>query len=378
MIFFFKECGQSSSEVTFANEFYLPVIPSGTTFSDYEPSCSSGRLSKTIHKLHSISEPEKYEYFQNGYGGISSTNYCPISQYEEYDSEYIYTGHCHSVKTSKNPYIEDNIGESFSPTSFCVLSSLVKENTIVSEMRAVCYQMICSPLSLTILVKNNYIVCPREGGKVEALGFEGFLLCPDYNLICTGKEICNNLLDCLKNGIEEKEESLNYDYKIKTTQNSSVYNRDYIDYGYELSDEGTCPQYCMQCDEEKTCVQCGPHYLLIDNKCIYSVPHCDSFENIKNNICIHCESGYFLAEDLNNNRFCENIELQEQYYESDTELNLYKKCEYQKQNCIECHLETELKCDECKNPYEIIDDGIICGDLTTKKFYRESDGIFKS
>ena len=377
--FFYKFCGQDSSEITFANEFYLPANPSEEVLSDIQPSCSSGRTSKTVYKLYPMTEPIKYEYYQNGYGGPKLTNYCPISEYNEYNSEYIYTGHCNSLSTSSDPDLEDKLGESFSNSSFCVLSSLVKENTIAPQMRSVCYEMICSSSSLTILIKNNYIVCPREGGKIKAEGFEGFLLCPDFYLICSGTDTCNNIFDCIEIGSEEKEDSFNYDYTIKTTQNSSVYNREYLDYGWELSINGVCPYLCMQCDFEQKCIKCAPHHLLIDNTCIYSVPHCDSFENIENNICTHCEiEDYFLALDSNGNRFCETKDVEYLYYEFNTELHLFKKCEHQKENCIECHYDAGFKCDICNNPYEVIDNGLFCGDISTKKYYLDADGKYKS
>ena len=46
-----------------------------------------------------------------------------------------------------------------------------------------CHEMFCSDKTLTIKMNNEYIVCPRKGGKVELEGYDGFILCPDYNLI---------------------------------------------------------------------------------------------------------------------------------------------------------------------------------------------------
>ena len=49
-------------------------------------------------------------------------------------------------------------------------------------------------------------------------GYEGYLLCPDYNLMCSGTVICNDLFDCVEKKSEIKEESYIYDYEIKTSQ----------------------------------------------------------------------------------------------------------------------------------------------------------------
>ena len=79
--------------------------------------------------------------------------------------------------------------------------------------------MLCSSRSLTIKIHENYIVCPRAGGKIEVEGYGGFLLCPDYNLICSGTEMCNDMFDCVKKKSMTKSDSYKYDYKSKTTQN---------------------------------------------------------------------------------------------------------------------------------------------------------------
>ena len=90
--------------------------------------------------------------------------------------------------TNKN--LPKNFDESLnSDNSFCVISSLVPKNEIYKYNfvfpSAVCDEMFCSETSLTITINNEYIVCPRSGGKITVNGNYGFLLCPDYNLICT-------------------------------------------------------------------------------------------------------------------------------------------------------------------------------------------------
>ena len=63
------------------------------------------------------------------------------------------------------------------------MSSLVNIGSSEPKVIPLCYEMICSSRSLTIKIGEYYIVCPREGGKIKAKNFDGFLLCPDYNLI---------------------------------------------------------------------------------------------------------------------------------------------------------------------------------------------------
>ena len=58
--------------------------------------------------------------------------------------------------------------------------------------------MHCSDRSLTIQINNDFIVCPRAGGKINAFNYNGYLSCPDYNLICSGSVLCNDMFDCVE------------------------------------------------------------------------------------------------------------------------------------------------------------------------------------
>ena len=380
--FYFNECGKSDNPLTtFANEFYLPK----ESTINIEPSCSSGRLSKTIYKLDLIPEDELndndetniIEYItSDNKGGRKSTNYCPIAQYDE-SIEYI--GSC---SNTDNTNINRQREEKYGNDSFCVISSLEKTENENPQYFPICYQMICSALSLTIKIGDNYIVCPREGGQIKAEGFQGYLLCPDYNLICTSTILCNNLFNCKEKQSKEKEESFYYDYEIKTTQNSSIYNiiNPKRDYGWELAQDGTgsCPYQCMQCKSKNDCIKCRPHYNYENNICTIIIKNCIDFVDDEDDICKNCEEGYFLAES-NNERYCEIETEKPHYYLYDSDLELYKKCEDSNPNCDECIYEdSKVKCKKCKNPYKEVDDGDYCGDINSQLFYEDTTGIYKS
>ena len=378
--FFYNHCGNASNSLTtFSNEFYLPK--ESTT--DIEPSCSSGRLSKTIYKLDSISTDELVdnniiEYITSeNKGGPKYTNYCPIAHYDESET---YIGNCSNID---NTNINTQRKEKFGNNSFCVISSLENTDNENPEYVPICYEMICSSLSLTIKIDDNYIVCPREGGQIKAEGFKGYLLCPDYNLICTSTKLCNNLLNCIEQNSEEIEDSFYYDYEIKTTQNSSIYNIEnpVRDYGWELVQDGSgsCPYQCMQCLSNDSCIRCRPHYIYGNNKCIYAIKNCISFVDNESDICTKCEEGYFLVESNDNNkRYCEINTEKSHFYLFDSDLVLYKKCD-SNPNCDECSYEdSKVKCTKCKNPYKEIDDGDFCGDISTQLYYEDSTGIYKS
>ena len=380
-----KSCGDNSNnnKITFANEFYLPFgiesIPN-----PFEPSCSSGRLSKTVHKIYSLPEvPTDAQCNINGFSGPEKTNYCPISEFNTLESNTnIYKGHC-SYEISVDEDLKDILDESFTNHSFCVISSLIsteKENyNSNSKYRAVCHEMFCSSQSLTVKIKDKYIVCPRAGGQIKAKNFEGYLLCPDFNLICTstGTTLCNTLLNCFHSKSEEKEETFYYEYDIKTTQNSEEYNPANEDKknNYELSNDGKCPILCKQCLEDKTCIECALHYKLNENKksCIEIVPNCKTFSNDEENICIECKTGYFLTkEDKNNRNFdcLENIPTNQYYitHDENLDINYYEKCHNGVDFCSQC--ESKTKCTKCiDNSYVLVDDGSICGILSTHLYF---------
>ena len=354
-------------DITFANEFYFikNLVDKPET---YEPSCSSGRLSKTVHKVYgdtSLIGPEK-------------TGSCPISEFDEENSEDIYIGHCNQ----ENSAVDDNelqniIKESFTNNSFCVLSSLVpNENQDKSKIRAVCYEMYCSPLSLTIRIGDNYLVCPRSGGKIKAEDLYGYLLCPDYNLICTGKNICNSNYDCFIKKSEEKSETLIYNYTIKTTQNSEVYINEESIYGYELAQNGHCPFMCSQCDANGICKKCAPHYKPDENNnkiCIEKDPNCESYDSEETDICSHCKSGYSLAKEDDGTFMC--VESSNNHYFSilddsiEPNLSYLIRCNNGVTNCDTC--ESSNKCTKCLNDenYKLVDNGAFCEELSSKKIY---------
>ena len=75
----------------------------------------------------------------------------------------------------------------------------IYDNKMYSSMfHPMCYQMHCSSSFLTVQINDDYIVCPRQGGNVQLKGYDGLLHCPDYNLICTGTVLCNDMFDWLE------------------------------------------------------------------------------------------------------------------------------------------------------------------------------------
>ena len=315
----------------FENEFY-DYFSSGSVITQ---SCSSGRQSRTYFAIFYINPiPEYYRYYSDSsWGGFESADYCPVPRELQIESnKRFYVGHCSTkgngeygsriryFENNENKYykseeLEEITGETYSDHSFCFLSSLTKKSEPKYEIysktvRAVCYETFCSPKSLTVKIHDNYIVCPRSGGKIKIDEYEGFFLCPDYNLICSGTILCNDMFDCVEKQSEIKEDAFNYDYNISTTQNIEKAIDDDVDekYNYELSDEGICIKYCKQCKENKKCIECRDEYGLVGNKEndeLICIPEREIFKGYyKNN-----ESIYYkcidLCEKCSNDTYCE-------------------------------------------------------------------------
>jgi hypothetical protein len=407
------------------------------------PSCSSGRQSRTYNLLliYKNEIPEKYQYYnETNIGGLSSADYCPVHKKDaREESRYgYYVGHCSNKGSGeygstiyyynksdensttifhyKSKELEKILGEKYSDSSFCYLSSLVKNSIVDNDLysntfRALCFETFCSSKSLTLRINDDYIVCPREGGKIKVKGYNGYLLCPDYNLICSGTVLCNDMFDCVNKKSELKQDTYNYDYQIKTSQNieididaqNSDQDFDILLNYYELSQDGECPQYCRICDKNKNCLECRKDYIFIGNprkndeiikcaslsdinkgyyrvnesyyfeciencdicndgtscescnsnslklfnKCILKINNCKDYN--EDGSCKLCDDNFAFIED--NNYECINKELiSDEYYTKDDGVNYYT-CNglgiNHMKNCIRCHYNDTLVCDEC-------------------------------
>ena len=380
----------------FENEFF------NSPYYDYiDPGCTSGRLSRAYRYLSDFTSiPEEYQYFpSNITGGYSPSDYCPISvaiysnnnlfssscselgdgsygkriYYREtwIEGDYFYNG----SRNYNSSQLENITGEAYSDHSFCYLSSLIKKteekyDVYRKKYRAVCYETFCSSKSLTVKIHENYIICPRGGGKIEVDKYGGFLICPDYNLICTATIMCNTLDDCVNKKSELKKDYV-YDYKAKTTQNIERIEDEVPDNetNYELSEDGKCPIYCHQCLENNICIKCKKNFGLVglkneekiiclpqielnkgyykNNQSIYykCIDNCDSCSN--GETCNKCINNYFLLN--NETDKCYNISeinpIEEYYLDQNNStyfscqkfnlINFCQKCT-KKDNCFLC------------------------------------------
>ena len=323
--FLYGDCIEIKSETEVLSKFNNEFC------SSYEKSfsfgsCSTGRQSmgycfNSVSSASTNSDVNKRS--EETYIGLgpSFIEYCPIS----YDinkivdggkiNEY-YNGNC---KLGKGRYGSDltdfNIYEDYSSifeeqygnNSFCALSSILKKDqssqSLKGKIHPACYAMFCSKKSLTIQINKEYIVCPRSGGLVKIEDndsvYEGMLFCPDYNLICSGTEICNNMFDCVDKKSSIKETAYDFsDYSnINITIGLSSNKEEKINEkeieGFEESNEGgKCPLNCRQCNLLSQCIKCRKNYIhYVGNK-----------ENDTNKISCynsHPGDGYYIANQDN-------------------------------------------------------------------------------
>ena len=308
----------------FSNEFFEKIYNNNGV----DSSCSTGRQSRAYHGMINYENiPEQSRYFNSkNKGGLYFADYCPVSVTLTDEIQNIYfVGHCSEIGGdnygSAIPYKNENnkvsfyksgelatkTGEFHSSNSFCVLSSLFSKkisdyNKYSKTLRAVCYQMHCSDRSLTIQINNNYFVCPRAGGKIDALNYEGYLLCPDYNLICSGTVLCNDMYDCVEKKSELKE--VVYDYSSRTSQEYDTISKEKIEEdGYELSNNGKCPLNCHQCNEKRECLVCKEGTFLNNKKKCEKCP-AGKYSSKGENKCQDCPAGQYSGEGANQCKKC--------------------------------------------------------------------------
>ena len=231
------------------------------------PTCSSGRQSRTYCISDTNSNFDRAYKRLGDWVGRKNADYCPVSDIdEEEEKQLYYVGNCKygNGKYGTHNNFEDNsltngnfeeiLGEKYGTNSFCALSSILPESesnkfsSYINSLRAICYPMFCNSKFLTIQVYEKYIVCPREGGKVEINGkYKGYLICPDYNLICTGTKVCNDMFDCVEKESLSKENTFSYDYDINIDE-EKIYKAEEIP---ELVEDELCPKNCAECKNGK-------------------------------------------------------------------------------------------------------------------------------
>ena len=191
--------------------------------------CTPGRTHRAMCGLTTYPDEldKYYRYFTDSRKGgyLPQTDYCPVAKTNSSISKtYFYQGHCSYGEIELFP---ENLGYTMGENSICLLSSLTPKNNETlkeypSSFRALCYKVDCysknEEKAVRIFIGNNAVICPISGGIQTLDGYNGFILCPDYNLICTGTKWCLDPISCVNKRSEPKTESYIYNYKASTSQ----------------------------------------------------------------------------------------------------------------------------------------------------------------
>ena len=377
------ECSENGI-TKFKNEFF--------DYSDRDkPSCSSGRLSRAYCEDNNNNYADKCYIFDNK----EDKEIKPVNNINE-EIEDIYVGNCkrgngnygskieyNNLKKFKNSELSSILKEVYSNNSFCILSEAypTSSSTYSSDLSGVihpiCYEMSCSDNSLTVKIGEQYVVCPRKGGKIQVFGdFQGYIYCPDFNLICTGTPLCNDMFDCINKLSLPKTQ--NYDYEMSNyTSSQKIIDLKNMnpDEGYEADDtniNAKCPKNCAQCKEDKKCFLCRQGYNLIGEKENDNKPiKCDNQIDISNGYYKKGEVYYQCVEycvTCNNGDYCQKCD-------NFHKLDKNSKCEEKIANCENYNI-TDYSCLKCKNGYGFIKtDRENCRTIDYERYYSDDGGI---
>ena len=191
--------------------------------------CTPGRTHRAMCGLTSYPSDLdiSYRYFTNSRKGghLPQADYCPVAKTNTTMSRtYYYQGHCEYGEPEE---YTPKLGYQMNNESICLLSSLTPKNAnelkeFPGNFRALCYKVNCTELNgekvIIVYIGNNAVICPSSGGQQTLEGYYGYILCPDYNLICTGTKWCIDPFTCIEKKSEPNNESFYYNYKSATSQ----------------------------------------------------------------------------------------------------------------------------------------------------------------
>ncbi|OMJ91260.1 hypothetical protein SteCoe_6239 [Stentor coeruleus] len=166
---------------------------------DSNKGCDSMNLyrSKCNIKTYTTAIPSAYQYFSSIYiGGDDTTfDYCGYKK-------PLTNGSCQGTSISTS-LASSYYGETIGSNSKCFDGTILKVGYTSSTLwHGSCYPTNCSGSSAIITVLGSSgaisVVCPINGGQVTVSGFNGFIVCPAYSVIC-GDFPCMNA--CYGRGI---------------------------------------------------------------------------------------------------------------------------------------------------------------------------------
>ena len=159
-----------------------------------KPRCTSNNLNRGdfcyIRNYNSL--PYSYQYFNDSrVGGWEPVDYCPVVMAYSSSNYYFPRSCVYGGKYREEKEYPSSLGFTISDSSICIQSSLVKANNqslaYYQYDRAMCHKVTCNTddKKVNVSIGEEIIECPTDGGYVEVDGYNGEILCPPFNRVCT-------------------------------------------------------------------------------------------------------------------------------------------------------------------------------------------------
>lgn len=124
--------------------------------------------------------PTQYQYFNDPYigGNDSLADYCPYIQ-------PLQTGSCLDIGEESSSINEDDYGESVCENCKCLEGTYVNQlSKKAIHLHAGCHKVTCEGNIAVIHIGQEIVFCDPSGGKVAVRGYDGYLFCPNSNILC--------------------------------------------------------------------------------------------------------------------------------------------------------------------------------------------------
>lgn len=167
---------------------------------DNRMKCFAGGLIKGNCE-ESLQLINRNKYFTTPILESKKEDICPIPRTtHSNDNEYFIDNCKYGISNSFFIHQKEVIGDE----SICVEHSLSKKNPNIPvnrrrEKYAICQKVQCDfdTETVTVFVNDRTIQCKRNQIKAKLAGYEGELICPSFDRVCTGTVWCNDPFECI-------------------------------------------------------------------------------------------------------------------------------------------------------------------------------------
>jgi hypothetical protein len=138
----------------------------------FKGTCSLTRMSQAV--------PAEYQYFNDPYlaGDDAFSDFCPYVVDQD-------SGSCLDIGEKSVKINKDEYGEASGPGTKCLEGTYVNQlSNKAAHMHAACHKVTCQGNVAVIHVGGQVVFCDPSGGQVAIRGFDGYLFCPNSNILC--------------------------------------------------------------------------------------------------------------------------------------------------------------------------------------------------